>query len=213
MADAAADLKATIAKKDALEREILELQRECDAIGPVIDAQGFPRADIDVAAERTKRNQLAMMKTDHTALMRDIEAKLFALHDAYRAEDEARRAQQGSSQQNEHNMHHVDDEEAKQAEFARVLTSPMCKVAEVVEGSPAFVAGFLVGDEVMRCADLDASNNPYGLPKIGDVIRRRVKQEISVVVRRRVATTTDQQYRFRELRFIVPDGPLGVRLV
>ena len=47
---------------------------------PLVDAEGFPRADVDVHATRTARHRLACLNTDHKALMEEIEKGLHALH-------------------------------------------------------------------------------------------------------------------------------------
>ncbi|VDM01089.1 unnamed protein product [Schistocephalus solidus] len=42
--------------------------------GPLIDAGGFPRSDIDLVAVRTARNRIICLNTDHAAVMRELEA-------------------------------------------------------------------------------------------------------------------------------------------
>ncbi|CDI75520.1 26S Proteasome non-ATPase regulatory subunit 9, putative [Eimeria praecox] len=55
--------------------------------GPLVDEEGFPRADIDVHAVRDARHQLACLKTDYRELQRRLEDILFRIH-----EDSARKA-------------------------------------------------------------------------------------------------------------------------
>lgn len=43
---------------------------------PLVDREGYPRADIDVHRARTLRGRLAVIRTDHRQLMRDIETRL-----------------------------------------------------------------------------------------------------------------------------------------
>jgi 26S proteasome regulatory subunit N4 len=40
---------------------------------PLTDVDGYPRADIDIFRARTLRQRLAVIRTDHKALMKDIE--------------------------------------------------------------------------------------------------------------------------------------------
>ena len=42
--------------------------------GGLVDAEGFPRADIDIPDIRAKRHRLACLRTDHAAVMTQIEA-------------------------------------------------------------------------------------------------------------------------------------------
>ena len=44
--------------------------------------QGYPRADIDVAAIRNDRHKLACLNTDHGVLSKDVERLLMQLHAA-----------------------------------------------------------------------------------------------------------------------------------
>lgn len=76
------DLRADIKIKDEIESEIGAI---CEYLksngvpglhGGLVDAEGFPRADIDVHAIRTNRQRLACLQTDHQAVMRRIEAGL-----------------------------------------------------------------------------------------------------------------------------------------
>lgn len=43
---------------------------------PLVDAEGYPRADIDIFRARTLRGRLAEIRTDHKALTKDIERHL-----------------------------------------------------------------------------------------------------------------------------------------
>ena len=82
------DLAALFALQDrarAMEAEILMIIETLDnmpgkpgAKGKLVDAEGFPRADVDIHAVRIHRNRLAYLQTDHQAAMKEIEQKLFA---------------------------------------------------------------------------------------------------------------------------------------
>lgn len=52
----------------------------------MVDAEGFPRADVDFGELSNYRNlkrQKAELNNDHYALMKQIENKLFALHSSF----------------------------------------------------------------------------------------------------------------------------------
>jgi len=44
----------------------------------LVDAEGFPRGDIDIYHVRSLRNRLAILQTDHRSVMRQIEASLLS---------------------------------------------------------------------------------------------------------------------------------------
>ena len=75
-------LKALLRDKDAMEAEMAGISEalSADNLGgvrtPVIDAEGYPRADIDVHTTLTLRNRLARLNSDHCELMGRIEAGL-----------------------------------------------------------------------------------------------------------------------------------------
>lgn len=71
--------------KDALEAEIIMTQATSKP-GKLVDADGFPRNDIDVHAERITRNKIATLQNDHKALMAKIEQGLYAVHGEARAQ-------------------------------------------------------------------------------------------------------------------------------
>jgi len=55
----------------------------------LVDAQGFPRNDIDVYQIRIARNKIIYLNNDIKNLMKQIEEKLFAFHDLNKRLDNA----------------------------------------------------------------------------------------------------------------------------
>jgi hypothetical protein len=73
-------------QKDAIEAEIAAIADELTSgpnaaglRGPLVDAEGFPRADIDVYRVRHQRHTFACKQTDHRMIMESIE-KLLPLY-------------------------------------------------------------------------------------------------------------------------------------
>ena len=81
-----------------LETESFNLRAELETcnIGPdekLIDDEGYPRADVDVHRIRILRNRLAIVNTDHKAIMRQIEAHVLGdSNNTAKTEDERRSA-------------------------------------------------------------------------------------------------------------------------
>ena len=78
-------VRALMARKDALEAEMEAqysiLQSNSVTIDtPLVDADGFPRADIDVWAVRHARVRIIELRNDHKSLMDNI---MVALQDVY----------------------------------------------------------------------------------------------------------------------------------
>lgn len=103
------NLKKLDVKRQALEAEAAAIVDELlapppdDAGGepmgvdtPLVDADGYPRADIDVFRARTLRHRLNEIRTDHKELMRQVEAGMvkvaaFSKRDDAADEEERRR--------------------------------------------------------------------------------------------------------------------------
>ncbi|KAJ2785294.1 putative 26S proteasome regulatory subunit [Coemansia javaensis] len=136
--------QALLAQKDALEDEICELERELRGHGvgrtePLVDREGFPRADVDVAAVRQLRQSLNCKQNDLRALMGEVEGQLVALHQSAKAE--------------------AAGPADEQPEKSRRPQRPFARVSIVTPGSPASEAGLLVGDKIVSYGAVDASNH------------------------------------------------------
>lgn len=138
-----------VARRDAMDAEISAIASALTApgapglAGNLVDAEGFPRADVDIHAVRTQRNRLACLRTDHAAVSRDLEA---ALHDALAPSDAAPEASGEASG-------------AASQPAAPIVPAPPPRIPvtraafavidEVAPGGPAETAGLRVGDEVL----------------------------------------------------------------
>ncbi|KAL1522586.1 hypothetical protein AB1Y20_017571 [Prymnesium parvum] len=208
-----AELRALIDQKDALERQIMEISDALTAqnmggvSGPLVDPQGFPRADIDVHLTRTLRHQLACLNTDHQRLMAQIEQGMQA-HFASLAP--ARAAEGGA----------VGTATAARATAPDVLnlaptTAPMPPIAvaprqassalpsflanghdalvpfaeidEVAEGGPAAEAGIRRGDKLLSFGGLTAANHDQ-LRALARLTQRSEGDTVSLLVLRTEAS-------------------------
>ena len=60
----------------AIVEELTNGEHPAGLKGPLVDAEGFPRADIDVYRVRHQRHRFACLQTDHQRMMKQIEAIL-----------------------------------------------------------------------------------------------------------------------------------------
>mmetsp|Transcript_15357 Transcript_15357/g.30807 ORF Transcript_15357/g.30807 Transcript_15357/m.30807 type:complete len:109 (-) Transcript_15357:411-737(-) len=84
------ELTVLFAKQDkakAIEAEIAALQETLENMpgkpglkGPLVDSEGFPRADVDVHTVRQHRHKIACLQTDHKAAMKEVEQGLYNYH-------------------------------------------------------------------------------------------------------------------------------------
>jgi 26S proteasome non-ATPase regulatory subunit 9 len=78
-------VRSKILKKDAIESELLAIADELHTSGVglkgnLIDKEGYPRDDVDVMRVATLRNRHAVLNTDLSVLMKEIENCLYQLH-------------------------------------------------------------------------------------------------------------------------------------
>ncbi|XP_067377378.1 26S proteasome non-ATPase regulatory subunit 9 isoform X2 [Channa argus] len=120
------DVKILIKKKDEIEEQIkayydvLEDQG-VGVEGPLVDAEGFPRADVNLYQIRTARHNISCLQNDHKSIMTEIEEALHKLH----AREKAKRE------------HHDAEMQQGAMEKQVSLPSPFARVDAVTHGSPA----------------------------------------------------------------------------
>ncbi|OII75402.1 uncharacterized protein cubi_01923 [Cryptosporidium ubiquitum] len=135
-------------KKDEIEKEVNELTEFLNSCGPdvgisgkLVDSEGFPRSDIDIYAVRRARNRIAILNTDYSNLMKEIEEKLFDIH-------------------SKEKTYVPIDKSDKSPKCGVAICSgyPFGLVDSVLEGSPAFQSGIRTGDLILGFADLKAES-------------------------------------------------------
>ncbi|XP_057200120.1 26S proteasome non-ATPase regulatory subunit 9-like [Triplophysa rosa] len=140
------DIRLLMKRKDEIEEQIkayydmLQDQGDVGLHAPLVDVEGFPRADVDLYAVRTARQSICCLQNDHKALMMEIEKALHTLH---------ANAKLG---------HERDDAKTKATKQVASMSSPFATVNTVTQGSPAFQAGLRVGDEVIEFGSVNTQN-------------------------------------------------------
>ncbi|XP_037633692.1 26S proteasome non-ATPase regulatory subunit 9 [Sebastes umbrosus] len=164
------DVKNLVKKKDDIEEQIkayydvLEDQG-VGVEGPLVDGEGFPRADVNVYQIRTARHSISCLQNDHKAIMVEIEEALHKLHareKAKREGDEAGALEEPMEQQ-------------------VTLPPPFARVDAVTQGSPACKAGLRVGDEVIEFGSV-TTENFQNLQNIASVVQRSEGKPLRVAV-------------------------------
>ncbi|NXO29906.1 PSMD9 ATPase, partial [Cisticola juncidis] len=132
---------------------------------PLVDAEGFPRADIDLYQVRTARHNIICLQNDHKAVMKEVEEALHKLHAREKekqAKDEAEALAEARSQN-------------------QSLPQAFAKVNAVTPGSPASVSGLQVDDEIVEFGSVNA-NNFQNLQNIATVVQHSEGRPLSVTV-------------------------------
>ncbi|XP_026542627.1 26S proteasome non-ATPase regulatory subunit 9 [Notechis scutatus] len=166
------DLQELLKKKDEIEAqikayyEVLQDQRGVGMNEPLVDAEGYPRADVDVYQVRSARHNIICLQNDHKALMQQVEQGLHQLH--------AR----------EKEKHDRDEAEARAEAQGQALPQPFAQVNAVSPGSPASFSGLQAGDEIAEFGSLN-SQNFQSLQNIAVVVQHSEDKPLRVTVIRR----------------------------
>ncbi|XP_004690775.1 PREDICTED: 26S proteasome non-ATPase regulatory subunit 9 [Condylura cristata] len=194
------DVQALIRRKEEIEAQIkanydvLDSQRGVGMSEPLVDGEGYPRADVDLYRVRTARHNIACLQNDHKAVMRQVEEALHQLH-ARGKEKQAR------------------DLAEAQAEAASrcpgpSTAPPFASISSISPGSPASEAGLQVGDQVVEFGSVNARNF-QSLHNVRSVVQRSEGKALDVTV---VRGGERQQLRLVPKRW-AGKGLLGCNIV
>ena len=176
------------AQREALEIEAEAIASELNSVGPngeppagiktlLVDSEGFPRGDIDLFNVRNKRQRLAIINTDHKALMSEIEKTLHTYQQALPTTTTSSSSSSALGVINTIN-------ESETNVLLTVSSKAIAIVDEILDGSPAYLAGILDQDELLQFGYVTASTTD-ALNSIPAVVRDHVNQRINITVRRK----------------------------
>ena len=172
-------LRQLILKKDNLEEELKALGSVLDSHGVnmqtnLIDADGFPRADIDVPQIRVTRARIISMRNDWKDLMERIEKGLHEHHAQLQASGAADKNETSATE---------DVESVSAVQRIEVPDTPFARVNSVEPGSPANEAGLKEGDKIWRFGTAIWSNHA-NLRLVGQQVQQNTGRPIPVKVLR-----------------------------
>ena len=177
-------LNLLAAQREALEAEAEAIHCELTSPGPnneppagikdsMIDSEGFPRGDIDVINVKNKRRRLAEINTDYKVLMKRIEGAMVELHQALPS---APAAPVDSSSSGLLKLQSSDS-------IITVNSQSMAKLDEILQDSPAALAGIQDGDLLLQFDNITASTDSF-MTLIAQLVGKKVNESIRVVVKR-----------------------------
>ncbi|XP_062999866.1 26S proteasome non-ATPase regulatory subunit 9 [Elgaria multicarinata webbii] len=168
------DVQLLLKRKDEIEAqikayyEVLEDQRGVGMNEPLVDVEGYPRADVDVYQVRTARHNIICLQNDHKALMQEVEQALHQLH----ARDKEKREKDEA------------EARAEACDRSQALPQPFARVNAVSPGSPASFSGLQVDDEIAEFGSVN-TRNFQSLQNIATVVQHSEGKPLSVTVIRR----------------------------
>jgi 26S proteasome non-ATPase regulatory subunit 9 len=198
--DCASDdlLKTLMSKKEEIELEIeqcgevLKAEGDVGLTGPLVDAEGFPRADIDLYNVRLARQRINCLQNDYKQLMDEIENNLYQLHANLR-----------------------NKQEPPKRSFAH---KPFLKVTQVDAESPSQEAGLQLDDEIMQFGPFVESTVDKSLAQIAQLVAKNENKIILLNVLRKIKLD-DENFDLKSVKIkLVPKkwsghGLLGCKIV
>nr|XP_044989035.1 26S proteasome non-ATPase regulatory subunit 9 isoform X1 [Jaculus jaculus] len=176
-AAAVCNIEALMRRKEEIEAQIkayydvLESQKGVGMNEPLVDREGYPRADVDLYQVRTARHNIICLQNDHKAVMKQVEEALHQLH-ARDKEKQARDMAEAHREAMSQRLGSTENSTAPQA-FA--------KVNSVSPGSPASLAGLQVDDEIVEFGSVNTQNF-QSLQNIGSVVQHSEGKPLNVTV-------------------------------
>ena len=168
-------LSSLIAQRDALELEAFSISEDLNSFGPegqapaglkdpLVDKEGFPRADIDITSVLNKRNRLAIINTDHKILMKQIE-DILKSHDSSDTNNGKTKFDESTIFINLENKN-----------------KPFAIINEILKDSPAESAGLLDGDKLVEFENLNLSNCSNPINKLPDIVQKNFNSQIKIKI-------------------------------
>lgn len=169
--------------------------------GNLTDAEGFPRADIDVHAVRNQRNRYATLRTDHEKITTEMEKYLYiALAPPAGDVEESVRSEPSSTGTSTTGSTHRSDA-ATAGSSAAPSNSVPAPIAEppaplrlafalidiVSEESPASSAGLLVNDKIVSFGAISLRTFPtpgHAMQALPGLLREHENRAVDVVIQR-----------------------------
>nr|CAB3265248.1 26S proteasome non-ATPase regulatory subunit 9-like [Phallusia mammillata]CAB3265249.1 26S proteasome non-ATPase regulatory subunit 9-like [Phallusia mammillata] len=162
-------LKGLIKQKDDIEIEIqawfdiLKSQGDVGMDAALVDAEGFPRNDIDIVQVRTARNKIICLQNDHKSLMKQIENGLVEFH----SQNAGKKA--------------APTPIASQQTSTDAQMQPFAAIDLISRESPAEKAGLKIGDVLVQFGSV-SKRNFTGMATIANVVQHSKDKTVNVTV-------------------------------
>ena len=174
--------KKEIEDEIALHLSTLETQGRVGMSEPLVDAEGFPRNDVDLVAIRHARQRVICLRNDHKALMKEIEAELVCIHQRAR-ETGSLSPNGGASTTAVAGSKSQQSMEIDDATTTTTTPPPrhFARIAQVAPGSPAEAAGLRPNDMLVRFGSI-TRDNFHKLQDVATVVSHSKDTALTLIV-------------------------------
>lgn len=164
--------------------------------GGLVDAEGFPRSDIDIPNVLAQRRRLSELRNDHKDVTNKIDKNLEILHSAKLSRNE-----QSTTRSDTTGPSHIGSSQSEPMEEDHVTKLPFAMIDEITDGSPASVDGLQLGDEIVKFGNVEAGDQLQER-LISEALSNEDSQVSLVIIRRGSAmnlTITPRKWHGRGL--------------
>ncbi|KAG0700135.1 hypothetical protein DFH29DRAFT_853989 [Suillus ampliporus] len=169
--------RALMSQKENIEAELdaqfsILKTNNIDMTTPLVDREGFPRADVDLYAIRHARRRINELRNDFKAVMNEIDKALQAVYDPSAVGSESAAASEEVAQ-------NTRETESVEPLFA------FARVDGVAPNSPAAEAGLQREDLILKFGSLGRSSfTANSLQPLADLVSVNENRELQVVISR-----------------------------
>lgn len=142
---------------------------------PLVDAEDYPRGDIDLYKVRNARQRINCLQNDLNALMKEITEGLEQHFSELKVE--SKEDTPGTTEEPKVTPDPVPAPQTVNKEAFAVVDS-------VADGSPAFDAGLRTKDEILEFGSLNA-NNFQNLQQFAEIAQHKLNQRVPLLVKRK----------------------------
>ncbi|OQS03530.1 Multidrug/Oligosaccharidyl-lipid/Polysaccharide (MOP) Flippase Superfamily [Thraustotheca clavata] len=163
--------------------------------GPLVDAEGFPRSDIDVYMVRHKRHRFACLQTDISLVMKEIEDVMAGIY----AESKPKQLVSAPETKKTSNVKAMKKEEKEEPLLDKVddlelLSMPPFALVDTIQpDSPASEAGLEEFDSIVAFGSANATNHRE-LKAIREIVMRNINKPIQMVLNESKALLSEEGY-------------------
>ncbi|KAL2322195.1 hypothetical protein Fmac_026574 [Flemingia macrophylla] len=134
--------------------------------GNLVDAEGFPRCDVDIPAVRAERRRLAELRNDHLVITEKINQNIQILHSARLGNRSS--PLKNSDTQTSSTINTVASTPSQDVlvrhspnsmDIDVLVSRPFAMVDEIADASPAVEDGFQLGDQILKFGNVEAGDN------------------------------------------------------
>lgn len=151
-------------------------QNDVDMTCTLVDAEDYPRGDVDVYKIRDARGRINCLRNDLNALMKEISEGLEQHFSELKVEDKSKEGDTKPATKTPETTRAPPAELVNKESFA-VIDS-------IIEGSPADECGLCVRDEVVEFGSVNAKNF-QNLTQLAEIAQHKLNQKVAVVIKRK----------------------------